>query len=253
MKERIVFYLTTVCLLCSLSFPLHGFAQTNKMRPTWASAGYHKDLDKSYLEVVVIRGEQGLTKMRQLAQKEIERRRHVTVGVMDDIWMKAPHIAEYLDEDGIGYFLYQTLKNPTYTPESISTTDKYPFSARVFVPGMAQIYKGSTGKGVAFITGEALFIGGIVTSEVLRVNYRRMWEDTPSYDQTLKKYYANCTRVCAVSRYVCIGGAVALYIWNIIDGYVAKGRPYVVKDGEMLSFSPYVSADCTGIALNVKF
>jgi len=240
-------------MICTLSFFPSAFAQTDKLKPTWASENYHKVLENSYLEVAVIRGEQDLTKMRKMAQDEIERRRHSTVGVEGDIWMKAKLIAEYLDKDGVGYFLYQTLKNPTYTLESVSTTDRYPFSARVFVPGMAQIYKGSTGKGVAFITGEALFIGGIVTSEVLRVNYRRMWEDTPSYDQTLKKYYANCTRVCAVSRYVCIGGAVALYIWNIIDGSVAKGRPYVVKDGEMLSFSPYVSADCTGIALNVKF
>lgn len=253
MKERIVLFLTTVCLLCALSFPLLGFAQTNKMKPTWATESYHKDLDNSYLEVVVIRNERDLTKMRQMAQKEIERRRHVTVGVMDDIWMKAPQIAEYLDEAGTGYFLYQTLKNPTYTPESVSTTDIYPFSARVFVPGMAQIYKGSTGKGVAFITGEVLFIGGIVTSEVLRLNYHRMYENTPSYQQKLKNYYANCATVCAVSRYVCIGGAVATYIWNIIDGSVAKGRPYVVKDGKMLSFSPYVSTDCTGIALNFKF
>lgn len=251
MKERIVFYLTTVCLLCSLSFPLHGFAQTNKMRPTWASAGYHKDLDKSYLEVVVIRGEQGLTKMRQMAQKEIERRRHVTVGVMDDIWMKAPHIAEYLDEDGIGYFLYQTLKNPTYTPESISTTDKYPFSARVFVPGMAQIYKGSYGKGAAFITGEILFVGGIITTEFMKKNYALKINQTHSSSDKAK--YARNANICAITRNVCVGGAVALYIWNIIDGAVAKGRPYVSVDGKMLTFSPYVSTNSTGIAFNLKF
>lgn len=221
------------------------------MRPTWASAGYHKDLEKSYLEVVVIRGERDLTKMRQMAQTEIERRRHVTVGVMDDIWMKAPHIAEYLDDDGTGYFLYQTLKNPTYTPESVSTTDKYPFSARVFVPGMAQIYKGSTGKGVAFITGEVLFVGGIITTEILRTNYNQMWQET--HNSSDRNLYARNSRICAISSYICIGGAVALYIWNIIDGAVAKGRPYVLVDNKMLTFSPYISTECTGIAMNVKF
>ena len=251
MKGRIVLYLTTVCLLCTLSFPLHGLAQTNKMRPTWASAGYHKDLEKSYLEVVVIRGERDLTKMRQMAQTEIERRRHVTVGVMDDIWMKAPHITEYLDVDGTGYFLYQTLKNPTYIPESVSTTDRYPFSARVFVPGMAQIYKGSYGKGAAFITGEVLFVGGIVTTEFMKRYYSQKIGQThnPSSDE----YNARNANTCAIIRNVCIGGAVAMYVWNIIDGCVAKGKPYISVDGKMLTFSPYVSSHSTGIALNIKF
>lgn len=251
MKERIVLYLMTVCFFCTLSFPLLGFAQTNKMKPTWATESYHKDLDNSYLEVVVIRNERDLTKMRQMAQKEIERRRHVTVGVMDEIWMKAPHIAEYLEEDGTGYFLYQTLKNPTYTPESVSISDKYPFSARVFVPGYAQIYKGSYGKGAAFITGEVLFVGGIVTTEFMRRNYSQKISQT--HNSRDKEYYAQNANICAITRNVCIGGAVALYIWNIIDGAVAKGRPYVSVDGKMLTFSPYVSSNSTGIALNLKF
>ncbi|MBO2525995.1 MAG: hypothetical protein CW341_09910 [Bacteroidetes bacterium] len=252
MKDGIFVFLTTVCILCALSFfPLYSNAQTNKLKPTWASESYHKDLDQSYLEVVVIRGESDLTKMRQMAQAEIERRRHVTVGVMGDIWMKAPHIAEYIDKDGVAYFLYQTLKKPTNIPESISTTDKYPFSARVFVPGYAQIYKGSYGKGAAFIAGEVVFIGGIVTTEFLRVNYSQKIAQTHNIKQ--KEYYAQNSRACAITRNVCIGGAVALYIWNIIDGAVAKGRPYVVKDGKMLTVSPYATYDCTGVAMNLKF
>ncbi len=251
MKERIVLFIVTVCIFCTLSFPSIGFAQTNKIKPTWATESYHKDLNNSYLEVVLIRNERDLTKMRQMAQKEIERRRHVAVGVMDDIWMKAPPIAEYLDEDGTGYFLYQTLKNPTYTPESVSTTDRYPFSARVFVPGMAQIYKGSYGKGAAFITGEVLFVGGIVTTEFMRKNYALKINQTHS--SSLKAQYARNANICAITRNVCIGGAVALYIWNIVDGAVAKGRPYVSVDGKMLTFSPYMSSNSTGIALNLKF
>lgn len=250
MKERFLGLLTAVCIIYALSFP-SAFAQSNKLRPTWATETYHKDLEKSYLEVVVIRGEQDLTKMRKMAQDEIERRRHSTVGVKEDIWMKAPPIAEYLDDEGVGYFLYQTLKNPTYTPESVSSTDKYPFSARVFVPGYAQIYKGSYGKGAAFITGEVLFVGGIVTTEFLRVNYSQ--KITQTHNTAQKEYYAHCSNVCAISRNICIGGAVALYIWNIIDGAVAKGRPYLSKDGKMLSVLPYSSTYSAGITLNFKF
>ncbi len=251
MNERTIGLLTAVCMICALSFFPPAFAQTDKLKPTWASENYHKVLENSYLEVAVVRGEQDLTKMRKVAQEEIERRRHSTVGVEGDIWMKAKLVAEYLDTDGTGYFLYQTQKNPTYTPESVSSTDKYPFSVRVFVPGYAQIYKGSYGKGAAFITGEVILVGGIVTTEVLRLNYHEMWNGaSPSY----KKIYEQRARICAYSRNACIAGAVALYLWNIIDGAVAKGRPHLVdKDGKTLSFSPYISTDYTGIAMNFKF
>lgn len=218
----------------------------------WASGSYHQDLDKSYLEVVVIKNETDLTQMRQMAQDEIERRRHSTVGVKEDIWMKAPPIAEYYDKDGTGYFLYQTLKNPTYVREDIKTDNvKYPFSARVFVPGYAQIHKGSYGKGAGFIIGEALFIGGIVTTEFMRVNYSQKIAQT--HKMSLKEQYARNSRICAISRNACIGGAVALYLWNIIDGAVAKGRSYVTVDGKMLTFCPVASPEYSGIVMNFKF
>ena len=221
MNKRTIGLLTAVCIICALSFFPPAIAQTDKLKPTWASENYHKVLENSYLEVAVIRGEQDLTKMRKMAQDEIERRRHSTVGVEGDIWMKAKLVAEYLDKDGTGYFLYQTLKNPTYTLESVSITDRYPFSARVFVPGMAQIYKGSYGKGAVFITGEVLFAAGIATTHYLYKYY----EVKPSHNSA----------------------------WNIVDGAVAKGRPYVSVNNKMLTFTPYFSTESMGIALSLKF
>ena len=252
MKSRILVLLATVCLLCTLSFsPLSGSAQSSKQKPTWASSNYHMDLDKSYLEVVEIRGERDMIKMRNLAEKEIERRRHGTVGVQGEIWMKAKLVAEYLDEDGTGYFLYQTSKNPSYIPESVSSTDRYPFSARVFVPGMAQIYKGSYGKGVAFIAGEVVLVGGIITTEFMRRNYLQKIAQTHNTSQ--KESYTHNANVCAITRNVCIGAAAALYVWNIIDGAVAKGKTHIMVDGKTLTFAPYVSTESTGIVMNLKF
>ncbi len=253
MKDRTLVFLATVCFLCTLSFsPLSGIAQASKMKPNWASEGYHKDLEKSYLEVVVIKGEQNLTKMRQMAQTEIESRRHSTVGVKDEIWMKAKPVAEYFDNDGTGYFLYQTQKFPNIVPESVSSTDRYPFSARVFVPGMEQIYKGCYGKGVAFIAGEAVLVGGIITTEFMRRNYSQKVAQTHNVSQ--KESYTRNANACAITRNVLIGGAAALYIWNIIDGVVAKGRPYIkVNNKTTLTFAPTVSSECTGIVMNLKF
>lgn len=251
MKARHVFLAAAVCFMIALLFSPSTSAQSNKTRPTWATESYHRDLDNSYLEVVVIKGETDLTKMRQMAQDEIIRRRHIYVGVMGDIWMKAPPIAEWFSKDGTGYFLYQTLKKPTYTPESVTTTDKYPFTARAFVPGYAQIYKGSYGKGAFFIAGELLFIGGIVTSEFLRVNYSQKVAQTHKVSQ--KEYYAQNARICAITRNACIGAAAAFYLWNIIDGAVAKGRPYVQVKGKALTFYPCFSPDYSGIAMKFKF
>ena len=249
MNKRTIGLLTAVCIICALSFFPPAIAQTDKLKPTWASENYHKVLENSYLEVAVIRGEQDLTKMRKMAQDEIERRRHSTVGVEGDIWMKAKLVAEYLDKDGTGYFLYQTLKNPTYTLESVSITDRYPFSARVFVPGMAQIYKGSYGKGAVFITGEVLFAAGIATTHYLYKYY----EVKPSHNSAELKDNARWANTFKISRNVCIGGVVALYIWNIVDGAVAKGRPYVSVNNKMLTFTPYFSTESMGIALSLKF
>ena len=249
MNKRTIGLLTAVCIICALSFFPPAIAQTDKLKPTWASENYHKVLENSYLEVAVIRGEQDLTKMRKMAQDEIERRRHSTVGVEGDIWMKAKLVAEYLDKDGTGYFLYQTLKNPTYTLESVSITDRYPFSARVFVPGMAQIYKGSYGKGAVFITGEVLFAAGIATTHYLYKYY----EVKPSHNSAELQDNARWANTFKISRHVCIGGVVALYIWNIVDGAVAKGRPYVSVNNKMLTFTPYFSTESMGIALSLKF
>ena len=43
----------------------------------------------------------------------------------------------------------------------VKSTNKYPFSARPFVPGMAQIYKGQKARGALFITGEQEQLGSI--------------------------------------------------------------------------------------------
>lgn len=258
MKKTILLVFTTMCIVCTLSFPQYAFSQKNeasKLRPTWATETYHKDLNNSYLEVVVIKGENNLTTMRQLAQGEIERRRHSAVGVKDEIWMKAPPIAEYLDDDGVVYFLYQTLKNPNYTPESISISDKYPFSARVFVPGWAQFHKGQTGKGAFFITSEVIFIGSIIATQSLKSYYKAQIGST--HNSALKSQFATNANICNIAGYVAIAGAVGLYIGNIIDGCVSLGRPTVFIDNNgkisELSLMPYATPVSTGLALNLKF
>ena len=251
--KRLMSIYTTMCMLCALLYPCVLQAQDcGGVRPTWATSSYKRTLDNSYLEVVVVSGEDE-DEVRTKAREEIEERRRLTVGEQGAA-IKSGHIAEYWEcysTKVIGYFLYQTRSNLMAKPERVVTTDKYPFSARVFVPGMAQIYKGSVGKGIGFISSEVALIGGVVATECLKQNYAKKISMT--HDSRLKQRYAQNANICQITRNICIGGVAAVYVWNVIDGIVAKGKPYVSVDGKILSFMPYATIDDAGLAMSITF
>lgn len=251
--KRSLFIYTTMCIVCTLLFPTALKAQDcGGVKPTWATASYKRTLDNSYLEVVVASGSDEDV-VREKARVEIEKRRKLTVGEQSAA-VKSGHIAEYWEcrSTGVtGYFLYQTRSSLMAKPEHVVATDRYPFSARVFVPGMAQIYKGSVGKGVGIIAGEVVLVGGVVVTECLRLNYAKKINMT--HNSSLKNQYAYNANACNIARNVCIGGIAAVYIWNVIDGIVAKGKPYVSVDGKTLSFMPYATTEDVGLAVNFTF
>ena len=257
--------MTRIMIVCmAMLINLVCFAQTKA--PAWLNVG-KISLDNSYIKVYCGGAAKTESQAKELSTIEIIKDRDLATGgtyrwenggVVEKesgrVVVKADILDEYCEKLPQGnykvYLLVQTATHPDNALDRVYVGDKYPFSARVFVPGMAQIYKGSTGKGAAFITGEVLFVGGIVTTQLLCNYYTKKMPDA-SVDMGI--YYEKMARTCQISRNVCIGGAVALYLWNIIDGAVAKGRPYVSVDGKMLTFSPYVSSNSSGIAFNLKF
>ncbi|GHS86108.1 hypothetical protein FACS1894201_06640 [Bacteroidia bacterium] len=130
----------------------------------------------------------------------------------------------------------------------------YPFSPRVFVPGMAQIYKGSTGKGVAFIVGEISLVGGVVVAESLRASYKAK-DNVSLYDD----FYADKADNMQNIRNWVIAGAIGLYAWNVIDGWMAPGKKYVgVLSYNNFRIYPYAAPHFNGsamggLALSLKF
>ena len=133
-----------------------------------------------------------------------------------------------------------------------SITGRYPFSGRVFVPGWAQIYKGSKGKGIFFIVTEAACVGGIVATESMRASYESKYDST--HDADKKRTYANKADNCSNLRNGFIAGAAAFYLWNVIDGIATKGKRKAFMLGDaQLRVSPYIAPQTGGFALSLNF
>lgn len=240
-----------MCIICTLPLSLKG-----QSKPNWATSTYNKPLSKSYLEVVV---ESGKNKddIIHKAQNEIKRRRKLKVGE-EDIWMQSNYIAEYWDntDQGLtGYFLYQTPNKPdrhnSEIIEKVTSTDRYPFSARVFVPGMMQFYKGQKVKATTIIASEVLCIGGFAFAQTRKKYYAAMIGSTNN--SNLKQQYANRANTYNYVSYGFLAGAIGVYAWNIIDGLLSRGTPYVSVDGKMISFVPYATPESAGLAITMSF
>lgn len=154
------------------------------------------------------------------------------------------------------YLLIQVQRNVNgaddfYTLETSRFREKAPVG-RAFVPGMAQFYKGSTGKGIFFIAAEAACIGGIVATECMRSSYASKVKST--HDAHKIKTYANRRDNCATARNCCIAGAAVIYVWNVIDGIAAKGKRKAFAWGDTeLRMAPYATPEHGGLALSLNF
>ena len=239
-----------MCITCTLPLSLKG-----QSKPNWATSTYYKALTKSYLEVVVQSGNDK-DDIKKKAQEEIQWRREQKVG-KKKIQIKSGPIADYFESnEGLltGYFLYQTqndLNFQTYELEKVTATDKYPFSARVFVPGMMQFFKGQKIKATTIIASEVLCIGGFAFAQTRKNYYAAMIGSTNN--ATLKQRYAANANTYNNVSYVFLAGAIGIYVWNIIDGVVSRGIPYISVDGKMISFVPYATPESAGLALTMSF
>ncbi len=102
------------------------------------------------------------------------------------------------------------------------------------IPGVGQIYKGSTTKG-SIILGSAVVVGaGIITAESLRASYIKKMKEYPKFHD----FYNNKATTWKNVRNVAIGVGAGLYIYNLIDAAVAPGRRRViVSRGKSYNYS----------------
>lgn len=146
------------------------------------------------------------------------------------------NVAEYWERDKYTgqihlYSLYEksiTGVDPVF--DEVRLTNKYGGGAlaRSIIPGWGQIYKGSTGKGIAFMCGvAATAAGGCVFLSQYNGYYSR-YQSERSIDAKVADSYLKLAQNAQVGCYICFGACAALYIYNLIDAAVAPGATRIV-------------------------
>lgn len=168
-------------------------------------------------------------------------------------------VCEYIQREGSQYVVYVLCQVARYGNMAYNFTPftqcnqlaKSQYIGHSFVPGLAQIKKGSVGKGTAFIVSEVVLVGGVVAAECLQRYYAQQISMT--HNSGLKQRYAQNANICQISRNVGIGCVAAVYIWNVIDGMVAKGKTQIPLGTAELRLAPYADYESGGVAARVNF
>ena len=237
-------------------------------RPSWVD-GYRQEMAKSYIMVFQATAatmEAAFNKAVDMAADEQSRgtgRKYdiqeangqTTYSSQDRLVVQDHVIDKYEERLPSGEcrvsLLIQIARNPLLTCEPVSVTNKYPFSARVFVPGMAQLHKGSTTKGLLFIAAEIAAVGGVVAFEGLRSSYDSKINST--HNAKDRQNYINNRDNMQNLRNGFIAGAAAIYLWNVVDGIVAKGKKHVEVGHLAWHISPYGTPSEAGVLLSLNF
>jgi hypothetical protein len=150
--------------------------------------------------------------------------------------------------------LYEVSGKKSFKPYIPEYTARYggdAFWRSALLPGWGQIYKGSTAKGIAVIGGEVVLIGGLVATENLRASY--MQKINATHDADHIRTYARKADAMKNTRNLCIAGAAALYIYNIIDAIAAPGSKHLISGKQPFALYPVANEQYTGIGLVMNF
>ena len=172
--------------------------------------------------------------------------------------LSAYKIDEYYEQKDGEYHLstlYQiaTCANPSFDNVAISTSYGITPAFMSIIPGVGQMYKGSTTKGVAFLVSEAAAVAGIIWTENERASYAKKIIEQPKF----AKEYSNKVSGWETGRNICIGVAAGIWVWNVIDAAFTKGaRKLIVtpKYGSGLSIVPFIMPkEGRGISIAYNF
>ena len=171
--------------------------------------------------------------------------------------LQAYPVDEYVEQTGGGIILHtlymvgiadRVVFDRTYKSSSYGAGP----AIMSIIPGLGQIYKGSTLKGIAMFAGVAACAGGALFCENERADYKNKMKEQPEFAVS----YNNKKKNYETARNICIGAAAAIWLYNIIDAAAAKGsRKIIVKpaSGQYLSLHPVATPSAAGVSLTYNF
>lgn len=167
---------------------------------------------------------------------------------------KADEYYEYNNGKYQVWQLYEVnVKGESFKPVIVQTTDKYGFKAgwrSMLVPGWGQFYKRKVGKGVFFLTTEIAAASGIVVCEIMRSNNVRKSKETTNIK--IVKEYRKRADNWELGRNITIGALAGVYLWNVLDAALAKGKIHYAWIPENLHLTGYAYQGTyyTGFSIN---
>ena len=152
------------------------------------------------------------------------------------------------------YTLFAVSEDEKPVFDNFSSTTSYGAAPVLMsiIPGVGQIYKGSTLKGICMLGGVAACGLGALFCENERSDYKNKIKEQPQFAQT----YNTKANNYETARNICIGAAAAIWLYNIIDAAVAKGARRIVLSpnyGSYLSIHPIANQNSAGVSLTYNF
>lgn len=171
-------------------------------------------------------------------------------------------VCEYSEREGYGYRVYilcQVAKDARVSPQwsNFSGCDRQVVDGMAvlksaLVPGLGQFHKGQTGKGIGFLVGEAISIGGIIAGQSMRHTYLNKMNSTNN--ASLKKSYADKANMFTAVRNVSIGAAAGIYVWNVLDAIISRGgHGGSLSYGGPVNLMPLVTDESVALSVNINF
>lgn len=152
------------------------------------------------------------------------------------------------------YTLFAVSEDEKPIFDHFSTTTSYGAGPAFMsiIPGVGQMYKGSTLKGICMLGGVAACSLGALFCENERSDYKNKIKEQPQFAQT----YNTKANNYETARNICIGAAAAIWLYNIIDAAVAKGARKIIVSpnyGSYLSIHPVAAPNSAGVSLTYNF
>jgi hypothetical protein len=164
------------------------------------------------------------------SEKYVEDEKHVSTHRIDResfkaSFTKAGEYYEYTHGRYLLWELYEVSSGATFTAVIPEYTTHYGGSAlwrSMIIPGWGQFHKKKTGKGILFLATEAVAVSGLVFCEIRRSdNWRKSTETT---NINITKEYRNRADSWQLRRNIFIGAAAGIYLWNVLDAALARGK-----------------------------